>query len=356
MNFFKRPDSQYWWFQFRLDGKRHQKSSGELNRRKAENVAASYRSNLIQTQRLGFTEKKPVPTFSAATKEFLDWSAQHHASKLSTHTRYVTSSKALLKTFGKSRLDGISPEDVERFKVARANHISPKTGRKICPATVNRELACLKIVCNYFIRLDVIVKNPVSRVKFLAENNEQTRVLSFEEQRLYLLAAPQPLRDVAALMLETGCRPEEIYRSQKEDVNFASGYLLIPKGKTKAARRKIPLTANAAELLRRRIAESSGSFLFPHRFDEDKPILKVNWQHHQAVSKSQVKPFRLYDCRHTYASRLAMSGVDLVTLASLLGHSKIQMVMRYAHPSQEHQFEAVRKLEQFTARKGLKVA
>ncbi len=51
-----------------------------------------------------------------------------------------------------------------------------------------------------------------------------------------------------------------------------------------------------------------------------------------------------------------MSSVDLVTLASLLGHSKIQMVMRYAHPSQEHQFEAVRKLEQFTARKGLKVA
>ncbi len=234
------------------------------------------------------------------------------------------------------RLDSISPEDVERFKVARASHLSPKTGRKICPATVNGELACLKIVFNYFIRLDVLIKNPVSRVKFLAENNEQTRVLSFEEQRLYLLAAPQPLRDVAALMLETGCRPEEIYRSQKEDVNFTEGYLLIPKGKTKAARRKIPLTANAVDFLHRRSLDTAGSFLFPHQFDEDKPMLKVNWQHHQAISKSQVKTFRLYDCRHTYASRMAMSGVDLVTLASLLGHSKIQMVMRYAHPSQEH--------------------
>lgn len=101
------------------------------------------------------------------------------------------------------------------------------------------------------------------------------------------------------------------------------------------------------------MAETAGSFLFPHRFDEDKPRLKVNWQHHQAISKSQVKTFQFYDCRHTYASRMAMSGVDLVTLASLLGHSKIQMVMRYAHLSQEHQFEAVRKLEQFTARKGL---
>ena len=200
------------------------------------------------------------------------------------------------------------------------------------------------------------MKNPVSRVKLLAENNEITRVLAFEEQRLYLLAAPQPLQDVAALMLETGCRPEEIYRTQKDDVNFAEGYLLIPKGKTKAARRKIPLTANAAEILRRRIAKAAGSYLFAHRFDDEKPMLKTSWQHHAAVAKSGVKPFRLYDCRHTYASRMAMSGVDLVTLASLLGHSKIQMVMRYAHPSQEHQFEAVRKLEQFTARKGLKVA
>lgn len=132
--------------------------------------------------------------------------------------------------------------------------------------------------------------------------------------------------------------------------------MFIPKGKTKVARRKIPLTTNAAELLRRRIVEASGSYLFPHRFDEEKLMVKTNWHHEAAVRKSGVKSFRLYDCRHAYASRMAMSGVALVTLAALLGHSKIQMVMRYAHPSQGHQFEAVRKLEQFTARKGLKVA
>ena len=43
------------------------------------------------------------------------------------------------------------------------------------------------------------------------------------------------------------------------------------------------------------------------------------------------------------------SGIDLVTLAALLGHSKIQMVLRYAHPTQEHQARAVERLEQFNA-------
>jgi integrase len=50
-----------------------------------------------------------------------------------------------------------------------------------------------------------------------------------------------------------------------------------------------------------------------------------------------IAPFCLCDLRHTAATRAAMSGIDLVTLASMLGHSKINMVMRYAHPTQEHQ-------------------
>ena len=44
-----------------------------------------------------------------------------------------------------------------------------------------------------------------------------------------------------------------------------------------------------------------------------------------------------------------MAGIDLVTLAAMLGHSRIQMVLRYAHPTEEHQVNAMRKLEEFTA-------
>lgn len=39
----------------------------------------------------------------------------------------------------------------------------------------------------------------------------------------------------------------------------------------------------------------------------------------------------------------------LVTLAAMLGHSRVQMVMRYAHPTEEHQFQAMRKMEKFVA-------
>ena len=43
-------------------------------------------------------------------------------------------------------------------------------------------------------------------------------------------------------------------------------------------------------------------------------------------------------------------GVDLVTLAAMLGHSRIQMVLRYAHPTEEHQFAAMEKRQRYMAR------
>jgi integrase len=191
-------------------------------------------------------------------------------------------------------------------------------------------LACLKILFFYFVNCDVLAKNPVSRVKFLAENDEQMRVLSLDEQQKYLSAASQPLKDVAVLMLETEMRPEEIHRIRRENVRLAQGYLLIPDGKTEATRRRVPLTSSAAAILKVRIDSAKGAFIFPHEVDPEKPMIKVNNAHSGALKRSKIERCRLYDSRHTFASRMAMAGVDLVTLTALLGHSRIKMVTRYA--------------------------
>jgi integrase len=91
-----------------------------------------------------------------------------------------------------------------------------------------------------------------------------------------------------------------------------------------------------------------GQFLFPGR-TEDAPIVKVNAAHTSAVKRSKVKHFRLYDLRHSWATRMVQAGVDLVTLAAMLGHSRIEMVLRYAHPTEEHQFAAMEKMQRAKA-------
>ncbi len=95
---------------------------------------------------------------------------------------------------------------------------------------------------------------------------------------------------------------------------------------------------------------------FPHASDPNQPVPKVNNAHDRAVKDSKVTAFRLYDLRHTWATRAAEAGIDLVTLAAMLGHSKINMVLRYAHPSQEHQTKAMEKMEKFVAHQQIDAA
>ncbi|MGI9107981.1 MAG: site-specific integrase [Pyrinomonadaceae bacterium] len=133
----------------------------------------------------------------------------------------------------------------------------------------------------------------------------------------------------------------------RENVHLDDGYLFIPFGKTKAAKRKVPLSNKAAAVLSKRLAKVKGEYLFPGRGVGDKPIVKVNNAHTSTLKRSKVRAFRLYDLRHTWATRAAMAGVDLVTLAAMIGHSRVQMVMRYAHPTEEHQFNAMKKIEAY---------
>lgn len=131
------------------------------------------------------------------------------------------------------------------------------TLKTVSNATINRELACLRIIFNRYINFEILTKNPVSKVKFLKENLDRWRVISKEEENLYLESASQPLKDIAVLMLETGCRPEELFRLEKKNVNLREGFIFIPFGKTRNAKRLIPLSNRAKGILEKRIVEDS---------------------------------------------------------------------------------------------------
>jgi len=63
-----------------------------------------------------------------------------------------------------------------------------------------------------------------------------------------------------------------------------------------------------------------------------------------ALDEAKVLDYTWHCNRHTFASRLVMAGVDLRTVAELLGHRTLQMVMRYSHLAPEHQASAVDRL------------
>ena len=63
-----------------------------------------------------------------------------------------------------------------------------------------------------------------------------------------------------------------------------------------------------------------------------------------ALRRSGVKRFTFHDLRHTFASNLVMNGVDIVTVAELMGHKDLSMTKRYSHPTPEHKKQAIKSL------------
>jgi integrase len=329
-----------YWYDFWFQGQRHRGSTKLRNRTAAASAEAIRKAQLAEA-RAGIIHRKPCPAFEDfVNTEFLPWSEKEHQAHPRTHKRYAVSAKRLIAFFGGTPADAISVGQVEEFKITRADEISP--------AGVNRDLAVLRLLLNLAIRQEHIVRNPVSGVKFLQEGPGAMRVVSHAEQQRYLAAGNRLLRDVATLILETGMRPEEVYTIRRENVHLERQYVFVPRGKTKFARRSVPLTEEAVRILRHRLPQAKGPYLFSHRRDPNKPLTTIRKAHQATLRKASIRPpFRLYDLRHTFGSRSAMAQVDLPTLKELMGHSNISTTMRYVHPTPEHKREAVRKLERY---------
>jgi len=100
------------------------------------------------------------------------------------------------------------------------------------------------------------------------------------------LQTSQPLRDIAGIMLDTGMRPEEVFRIRIENIDFKQKTIFNPFGKTKAARRTIPMTDDVACLLKSRIKkleEKGTPFVFPSPYDFQRPIGSVKKAHRLAA-------------------------------------------------------------------------
>ena len=345
MALYKRPNSKYWWMKFHFDGELVQRSTQVANKRDAGTIESAYRTQLA-LGKIGIEPKQKAPTFKQAADDFLLWSKAEHAGQLSTYKRYYFSCQTLMKYFGSVKVDRINKKNIEDFIVWRSGQTSRKTKEFITRETVNLELASLKTIFNRLLDAKVLRDNPARKVKQLKANERSFHVISNDEQKLYLLAAPQPLQDVAALMLETGMRCNEVYQLRRQDISLEKGYLKIYKAKTKSSVRRVHLSDEAQKVLSYRLNRFKGENLFPQNdIDGNKPTDSLDKTHLTTVRNLKMN-FRLYDARHTFASRAVENGIDLLVLASILGHSSLKMVMRYAHPSETFKADAIKRMEQ----------
>jgi len=75
-------------------------------------------------------------------------------------------------------------------------------------------------------------------------------------------------------------------------------------------------------------------YLFPAR-PPTRPIDNIAAQWTHIREEAGLPGLRLHDLRHSWASVAAMNGVDMVTIAKLLGHALVETTERYVHLSDQ---------------------
>lgn len=260
MALYKRPGSKYYWMKFTHNGVLYQQSTKIKNRRDAESFEAAFRTGL-QLATVGIKSNKKVPTMDKAIKKFLDWSKIEHGP--ASQKRYSFACKSLSEFFNKTLADKIDKDAFENFIKWRSVQKSRKTKQPVTRETISREVVILKKILRGLAEAGDIPVDHSRSVSTLKANDLSFHVITEAEELAYLLASPPQLQDLATLILETGMRPDEVYRIARNDLHLDKDYLQVVKGKTAAARRRVYLSDRAKSVLTARLNRFDGVFLFP---------------------------------------------------------------------------------------------
>jgi integrase len=345
-----------WHYRFWLRGVEKTGSTGladtARNRKAALAIAKEKKAELkAELDRAAAAPKVAPKPFSEAVDEFLQWCKHvEYRAKPNTAGRIVTSFASIGVFFQERTVESITDGDVERYKAWRAQE------HQVEDVTIRTDLNNLSIFFGRFARkFGWCATNPVDGVKKpSAAGAVRIHVITDEEEKKYFERAQKHsnLYDVTRLELLQGCRPEELMRLRQADVDLQGTRIHIRFGKTPSARRTLDLVGESVTILERRLA-TPGEWVFPSPRYPGKHITKLNGPH-DAVCLDAGVAFVMYDFRHTWATRMVESGCDIVTLAAMLGHSGLRMVMKYVHPTAEHKKAATKNYEK-TLRPMLKV-
>ncbi|HEX3035163.1 MAG TPA: tyrosine-type recombinase/integrase [Thermodesulfobacteriota bacterium] len=290
-------------------------------------------------KKFGIVDEKLIP-FEEFSKEYLEYSKTNKAEE--SHRRDKTSMQNLNRFFRSIHLPRLTTHLIEQFKIKRLSE-------GVAPRTVNIELTCLSHMLNKAVERGYIKESPFKGIKLLTYEKKPPKFLTGEEVSKLLGAASPWLKPIIIVMLNTGIRDGERRRLKFEDIDFKNKRILIRSSKAKDYR-AIPMNEEVEKILKwlqeNYIPSNSISTKSCLRKEHQKeyvfcnedgsPVQHIKRAFRNACRKAGLRGASPHTLRHTFASHLVMSGVDLRTVQRLLGHKSISTTIIYSHLTEDH--------------------
>ena len=301
-------------------------------------------------------KRENMPLDKLATK-YIEWAKGEKKSWKDDQSLYHNHVQSAL---GNVPIKDISMIHLEKLKRTLQTK-KGRYGKKLSDATIKHCLVLVRQMFNRAISWKMYHgTNPVTATarenkKFLrTADNKRVRFLSHEEANVLLSDLKnrsQQLHDICQLSLYTGMRMGEVFSLNWNDIDLEHGNISIkdPKsGESRNAYITAPLKTMFQEI-KNSIPRTRGLVFRDKKGNKireisnvfDRTVDKLGFNKDITDRRDKVVAHTL---RHTFASWLAMQGEPIITIQKLMGHSNLEMTLRYAHLSPSHERTAVEKL------------
>lgn len=262
--------------------------------------------------------------------------------------------KHLIPALGKVRLAQLTTQHVQALYAA-------KLAAGLAPRTVRNIHATLRCALNEAIELGIIHLNVAKRAKLPRVPRTERPIYTAEQvQTLLDAAAGNRLEALYILVITTGMREGELFALRWRDVDLDAAALYVRQNvqrvlgqgavmfepKTEGGKRRVELSDLAVDALRahrtrqlaERMAATPGTW---HDRDlvfatgRGNPWAPQNFhlqQYKPLIARAGLPYIHFHDLRHTAATLMRESGVDILVVSQQLGHASVAITLGlYGH-------------------------
>lgn len=211
-------------------------------------------------------------------------------------------------------------------------------------STCNKLRTMLHQVCEYAQGEGILTGNPAADLNTVAQQ-KSTREIFTDDDIKKLHNCKLPAAQIALIMISCGCRPGELFSAPLS--NCAKDHIIWGSKTAAGKNRVIPIGSDGVDAYQTMILMATingGTKLidgYQGRNHTAENFTKREWRElMEAIGREGLTP---YSCRHTFITRAIRSGMDLITLESIVGHVDKETTKLYTHLKAKDLVAAVRK-------------
>lgn len=322
MGVYKRADSPYLWYTFKIEGQEKvNKSTRTSDGKLAEGI---YHKKYAEALKVGHEFKRERVTLASVLDYYLE---EHINVKTDPNNRlyYKYLFDDVNAFFGNMDVHDMSLEDILRWEKKRMRE-------GVAHITIDKEVGAIRAAFKLRIAVGVKIPNPTEGFKYCTAMEKRMRrikkisLLNDKDFECFMGYCPLDLARFLIFFYSTGWRPAEILDVKWADLNFEKN-TIMPNHRKGGMDMETPVSSNTMDMLKE--MPRLGTHVFGNNGG------KVGWTWYRKrfekargeyKAKENRPHFRLYDLRHSYVTFAIERGESAKTISEMLGHTTPTMV------------------------------